>query len=110
MVEQDARGTRCSPCARLGLFGCFAAFILCGCGSGTPLYPVRGEVFFKGKPAAGALVVFHPVEDKDGKVTRPRGTVEADGSFTLSSHAKGDGAAVGEYVVTINWLDLDKRK
>src|SRR5205823_7271227 len=108
MVDPDARGTRSPLRARLWVLACYCAIILCGCGSRTSLYSVRGEVFFNGKPAEGALVVFHPVEDKDGKATRPRGTVEGDGSFTLSSHAKGDGAPAGEYIVTINWLDLAK--
>src|SRR5438270_555295 len=110
MVDPDARGVRPRARARLGVLGCFGIIVLCGCGSRRPLYAVRGEVFFKGKPAQGALVVFHPLGGTDSKVVRPRGTVEADGSFQLSSYAQGDGAAPGEYVVTINWLDLDKRK
>src|SRR4051812_27610455 len=44
-----------------------------------PVFPVRGQVNFEGKPAPGAFVVFHPVEDA-GDDLRPTGRVGPDGS------------------------------
>ena len=33
----------------------------------------------------------------------PTGQVESDGSYTLTTYLKGDGAPAGEYAVTIYW-------
>lgn len=80
----------------------------CASDSRKPLYPVRGKVFFqKARPAAEALVVFHPLNDPDPRKNWPegfpRGTVAGDGSFALSTYQTGDGAPAGEYAVTIVW-------
>ncbi|MFO0876885.1 MAG: hypothetical protein U0840_05885 [Gemmataceae bacterium] len=53
-------------------------------------------------PAAGAMVVFHPVQIKDPRAV-PRGKVEKDGTFQLSTYEAGDGAPPGRYKVTIDW-------
>jgi hypothetical protein len=74
----------------------------CGGARRKPVYPVRGQVFAgKDQPAAGALIVFHPVAEDDPN--KPRALVEEDGSFSLTTYDKGDGAPEGEYVVTIEW-------
>jgi hypothetical protein len=68
------------------------------------VFPVRGEVFVNGRPAAGAVVVFHPEhEPADPNGPRPRATVRADGSFELGTHAAADGAPAGSYIVTVAW-------
>jgi hypothetical protein len=78
-----------------------AALLGVSCGSG--LNPVRGKVLFQGEPARGAVVVFHP-KNNDGLTTlRPSGVVDGDGNFTLSTSRPADGAAAGEYLVTITW-------
>jgi hypothetical protein len=70
-------------------------------------------VFVAGKPAAGATVVFHPVEGLDQRILRPAGVVQEDGSFTLRCYdpqicpTPKDGAPAGEYRVTVNWLPPD---
>jgi hypothetical protein len=74
-----------------------------------PLYPVRGQVFFAGKPAPGAKVVFHPVGG-DLQSPKPSGSVQDDGSFTLSTHPLGEGAPPGEYLVAVVWLDAGRRR
>jgi len=77
-----------------------------GCGKGRerqPVYPVRGQVFIQGQPAAEAFVVFHPVKDDGAQALRPYGYVSADGSFTLTTYEQGDGAPSGEYGVAIVW-------
>ena len=79
----------CTSCARTGE---------------KPLYPVRGQVLYQGKPAKGALVVFHPLGDKPAAdAPNPHAEVAEDGSFTLTTAVPQDGAAAGEYAVTVEW-------
>src|SRR5438874_776593 len=91
-----------------------AALAVAGCGRKlTDVYPVRGQVFYNGKPTPGARVVFHPVRAGEAKSAvqthLPTGEVQADGSFTLRTHPLGDGAPAGEYLVAIVWLDDNRR-
>ncbi len=75
-----------------------------GC-SGTkevPVYPVSGKVTHKGKPAVGAQVVFEPVNGS-AEGTRPNAIVKPDGTFTLTTRARDDGAPAGEYKVLVVW-------
>ena len=69
-----------------------------GCGSG--IYPVEGKVVWKdGSPArelAGGQVIF----DLPEKQTSARGTIQADGTFRLSTHPR-DGALAGDYKALI---------
>ncbi len=64
--------------------------------------PARGQVFLEGKPAAGALVVFHPVDDPTPNALDPRAVVERDGTFILSTHNAHDGAPPVRYAVTVH--------
>jgi hypothetical protein len=69
-----------------------------------PTLPVQGKVHFDGTPTPGALITFHLIGDPMRKPTRTADAqVEADGSFTLSTYTAGDGAPVGDYVVTVVW-------
>jgi hypothetical protein len=78
-----------------------------GCGnSKIKVYPSRGEVFIDRKPATDATIHFHPVL-KNG-CPPAFATVEVDGSFELSTYAENDGAAAGDYFVTVNWSDEQK--
>jgi hypothetical protein len=76
-------------------------------------YPVRGQVFAAGKPAEGALVVFHPVQSTDERALKPSGVVKADGSFALQSYdpqtcpTPRDGAPAGEYLISVSWIPPD---
>lgn len=85
------------------------ALVAAGCGPAEtgekPVYPVHGEVLFNGKPAKGAVVMFHPLPLASGRfdMVRSRGTVGEDGSFHLSTYKTGDGAPEGEYAVTVYW-------
>jgi hypothetical protein len=69
------------------------------------VYPVRGEVFFNGEPASGAVIHFHPL-DKEGSPAFA--TVDEEGSFELSTYGTNDGAEPGDYIVTINWREETK--
>ena len=96
---------------------CLSALLACvaGCtGSTRPaVHPVTGHVFFhKTTPAAGAFVVFQPATDaqKQAMAARPFATVEADGSFSLTTYETNDGAPEGDYGVTIVWTPPVKTK
>lgn len=73
-----------------------------------PVYPVRGQVFFQGKPAAGTVVFFRPVQDADDMAYWPNGYpsghVAKDGTFQLSTYGAFDGAPAGAYAVSVTWL------
>jgi 5-hydroxyisourate hydrolase-like protein (transthyretin family) len=68
-----------------------------------PVHPVRGQLYVAGKPARGALVALHPIDKSDPRWIAPRGRVQDDGSFELSTYEAKDGAAVGRYKVTIDY-------
>ena len=85
------------------------------CASRQALYPVRAEVFVDGQRAAGALVVLHPIDDNSPAAIRPSGYVADDGSLKLTSYLSsarsvGEGAPVGDYIVTVAWLPPDVKE
>jgi hypothetical protein len=75
-----------------------------GCNS-SGIYPVTGKVLVNGEPAVGATVTFirKGAATPFGEPT-PQGTVEEDGTFTLSGPG-GEGAAPGEYIVLVEWKE-----
>jgi len=75
-----------------------------------PVFPVHGKVVDKdGKPATGALLVFHPVVG-DAEPIKPSARVENDGSFALTTYDNADGAPEGEYLVTVTWHQVVPHK
>jgi hypothetical protein len=83
---------------------------LASCSKGRrTVHPVRGRVVdAAGKPAAGALVIFHPSDDPDHDPNKPRGTTDAEGYFSLTTYEQGDGAPEGDYNVTVEWRPRKK--
>ncbi len=73
------------------------------------VHPVAGQVTFNGKPAAGALVVFHP-KDPAAAVLKPNARVDQQGNYSLSTYSAGDGAPAGEYTVTVILRPLVKKE
>jgi hypothetical protein len=69
----------------------------------TKVYPVHGRILVSGKPAARALVTFHPDKPVDENGFRPIAEVDADGNFRLTSFRAGDGAPEGQYRVSVVW-------
>jgi hypothetical protein len=65
---------------------------------------VSGKVLYKGEPASGATVYFHPT---DGTVNPgnaiPYGIAGQDGSFYLTCDGVGDGCPPGKYAVLVEW-------
>jgi hypothetical protein len=74
-----------------------------GCGQSNGLYPVYGQVKYKGEPAVGATVSFYPKSPAGPQVQVARAEVESDGSFRLDSGDLGSGAAPGQYAVLVEW-------
>ena len=68
-----------------------------------PVFPVQGKVIYRGKPATGARVIFHPQDEDGPQSPRPSADVQPDGSFRLSTYVSQDGAPPGRYAVTIFW-------
>ena len=83
-------------------FAAAAVAALAGCG-GPKFTPVTGKVLVGDAPAEHATVVFHPVNEAAPGAVKPRGTVGADGTYTLTTHTAGDGAPPGDYNVTVEW-------
>ena len=82
-----------------------ASALLCAsCGGVKPgMSEVNGKVLYKGQPAVGAQVIFHPEKDDGVKTITPAGTVEEDGSFTLYLNREEKGAPPGKYYVFVRW-------
>lgn len=73
-------------------------------GHGKAVTPVSGKVFYRGSPAVGAEIVFHPLDAATKKrADSARGRVEADGSFRLTTYRAFDGAAAGAHQISIIW-------
>jgi hypothetical protein len=72
----------------------------------TDLVPVRGQVFFRSRPAAGAVVILHPVgtpTPEQWPNGYPRGTVSPDGSLEIGTRSSRDGAPAGDYKILVQW-------
>jgi hypothetical protein len=82
------------------------SFALTGCGDGQiARYPVKGTVLVDGKPVAGALVIYCPVEGPPELMReRPYGRTDAQGVYELRTLEPGDGAPAGKYNIMVRWL------
>jgi hypothetical protein len=73
------------------------ALLIAGCSRGPALVPASGQVKLDGQPLAGATVTFVPQQ-----AGRPAtATTDAQGNFRLATAQAGEGAAPGEYAVTV---------
>jgi hypothetical protein len=70
-----------------------------------PRHPVAGVVKFRGQPASGFRVTFHPLTDIGTLKFAPSAITGPDGSFRLRSYQPDDGAPLGQYAVTFEWPD-----
>jgi hypothetical protein len=74
---------------------CVGLFVtLLGCtGKSLPTGKVSGKVTHRGEPVTSGSLTFAPAA---GTVGKPAiGAVKPDGSYTLTTNAPGDGAAIG---------------
>ncbi len=85
----------------IGMFSAFIGLTQIGCGEGMytgPVYPVKGRVLLaNGKPLTGGAIQFIPAPG--GLLAS--GPIGPDGTFTLVSLDRRDGAAPGAYKVRI---------
>jgi hypothetical protein len=84
-----------------------------GCGESGPervtVYPAKGQITFQGKPIPGAMVTLNPQTQPAVEFPTPRASVDADGTFKVSTFAGGDGAPEGKYTVTVQWYKPIKK-
>ncbi|HBE66585.1 MAG TPA: hypothetical protein DDW52_00415 [Planctomycetaceae bacterium] len=83
-----------------------------GCSSRNPDWketiPVTGVIHVDGEPAEGIHIKFHPKEGVDtDQTTETKAISDAEGKFTASTYELNDGAPVGEYTLTFEWLKLN---
>jgi hypothetical protein len=82
--------------------------LLCSCGEQGPprkeTYPVTGEVYVDGKPAAKLAVRCTDVDgiDKESPTLSSAFTDEM-GKFQIATYESADGVPEGEYVLTFTW-------
>ena len=78
-----------------------------GCGGEKKIavHPVKGQVLYDGKPAAGVQVFLSPTSApmRPQIPSNPYGKTDANGEFTITTFTDGDGAAEGGYQVIFHW-------
>lgn len=78
-----------------------------GCGSSNgdrlKVHPVAGQITLDGSPLPNALVVLHPKDKSNPLSMAARAQTDAQGNFKASTYDQGDGAPVGEYLVTVSF-------
>jgi len=90
---------------------CFAAslcLLLCSCAEEGPVrketYPVTGEVYVDGQPAADVAVTCNDVKGLDTEMpTTSSGVTDQNGRFQISTYESSDGVPPGEYTLTFMW-------
>ena len=76
-----------------------------GCSNSQPkTASVKGVIKTKqGQACDKALIVFHPLEKSRVNDAKPVAIAESNGEFVVRTHTIDDGAAPGEYGVTVVW-------
>ena len=81
------------------LFTLASSLVGCG-GSGLDTVPVNGVVNYKGTPISRIAVVLMP---EGGKGQIAQGVTDEEGKFELQTRVPGDGALVGDYLVSFQY-------
>ncbi len=92
----------------LGLIAAVGALDGCGPGNGLTMGRVSGIVTYKGQPVEFGEVLFLPDSGKGNNGVPSMGSIDKDGSFTMSTQESGDGVIVGFHKVGIRALDATK--
>lgn len=80
------------------LVAALLTIVSCGCGSDAPkTVPVTGKVTYNGQPVTSGTIMLVPQDSGYGAT----GQIQKDGTFELTSFKPGDGAAPGNYSVTV---------
>ncbi len=78
-------------------------FALVGCGSKPPTkIAVKGKVWYRGEPLPGGIIVFAPDAERGNSGSLAKGTIAADGTFSLAPET-----AAGWYRVAVAPLPSD---
>ena len=79
--------------------------VTAGCSNSQPkTASVKGVIKTKqGQACDKALIVFHPLEKSRVNDAKPVAIAESNGEFVVRTHTIDDGAAPGEYGVTVVW-------
>jgi len=86
--------------------------LLSSCGEKLPerkeTFPVTGEVYVDGQPAAQLQVTCHDVKGIDTAApTVSSALTGPDGKFAISTYLSADGVPAGEYLLTFVWGRFD---
>lgn len=95
-VPRDARSVR--AILLIGLAGCGGPRVVA-------VHPVGGTLTVGDRPAANAMVAFHPLDRAGARAALPVASTGPDGTYRLTTYAAGDGAPAGTYAVTVVWPD-----
>jgi hypothetical protein len=81
------------------------SLVVAGCGANADmpkLGKVHGKVTYKGQPVASGHIEFVPMSGKGGETGQSAtGEISSDGSYEMTTFNTGDGAIVGQHVVTV---------
>lgn len=83
--------------------GVFLSVVGCERSSRKATYPVKGKVLVDGNPAQDLFVYLHPTDKNDPNPVRPFAQTDENGGFVVNSYVGGDGAPLGEFIVTFEW-------
>jgi hypothetical protein len=84
------------------LVSCLFVAVVMGCAEkGPELTEVTGRVLLDGKPLTTGSVVTLPTQGRGA-----RGTIDAQGNFTLNTSDKGVGASPGKHQVAVIAMEL----
>ncbi|WP_254511627.1 transthyretin-like family protein [Anatilimnocola floriformis] len=84
----------------------FVVALSAGCSKSdrVAVHPVEGQLSWNGQPLANAFVVLHPQDKSNPKLLAARAQTDAEGKFQLTTYDQADGAAAGEYQVTVEYF------
>ena len=89
---------------RVAVLFLLVAALGCSQGDGRiAVHPVEGQLTWKGQPLPNAFVVLHPKDPTDTRVLPARAQTDAEGKFQVTTYDQADGAAAGDYKVTIEY-------
>ncbi len=88
------------PWMQIVLLSAAVSVVVGGCNRGPAMAPVSGKVTYKGQPLKHGNVLFQPSVGPPAK-----GEIGPDGSYTLSTYKKNDGAVLGKHRVQVICVD-----
>lgn len=91
--------------------GLAIALTIAGCGTDPnkpKLGKVSGKVTYKGQPLTSGTITFTPEAGKGGETGQvATSQIGTDGSYELTTFDTGDGAILGQHVITVQTSQVD---